>query len=95
MNLKLTAFIGFLFLRGIQVVSAQMSEPQTRKEWEMERLKDPELGRVPEHIRFRELAFIHGSGGAVSILWQFKEHLGCTEVPIMWAAEPAVRHLML
>lgn len=66
MNLKLTSFIGFLFLGGIQVASAQMSEPQTRKEWEMERLKDPDLGRVPEHIRFRELAFIHGSGGAVS-----------------------------
>src|ERR1035437_1619319 len=31
--------------------------PAKRAEWEFKRLRDPETGKIPEHIREKELAF--------------------------------------
>ncbi len=33
--------------------------PQTRKDWEISRLADPQTGKIPHNIRFKELAFIN------------------------------------
>lgn len=39
-------------------VNAQLGEPQSRKEWELKRIADPSTGKVPDNVRFKELAFI-------------------------------------
>lgn len=42
------------------VVNAQgLSEAQTRRDWEVARLCDPVLGKIPDNVRFKELQFFY------------------------------------
>jgi photosystem II stability/assembly factor-like uncharacterized protein len=49
----------------VNALSAQLGEPQSRKQWELERLVDPATGKIPDHVRFRELAFIQANSKVV------------------------------
>ena len=40
----------------------EFDEPQSRRDWELQRLQDPRTGKIPHNVRFKELAFINSQG---------------------------------
>ncbi|MFZ6051866.1 T9SS type A sorting domain-containing protein [Halocola ammonii] len=56
------------------MTEGQLSNPHSRKAFELERLKDPATGKIPENIRARELAFAsrlpkRAEGRSSSLSW--------------------------
>ena len=41
---------------------AEFDDPQSRRDWELQRLQDPQTGKIPHNVRFKELAFINSQG---------------------------------
>ncbi len=51
-------FVAFLSVSFSQK-GQEFDQPNLRKEWEISRLSDPVTGKIPDNIRFKELAFYH------------------------------------
>ena len=62
MNKTILILLLLNIIPNLHSQGAEFDDPQSRRDWELQRLQDPQTGKIPQNVRFKELAFINSQG---------------------------------
>ena len=62
MNKTILILLLLNIIPNLHSQGAEFDDPQSRRDWELQRLQDPQTGQIPHNVRFNELAFINSQG---------------------------------